>query len=132
MHMIDTNFLRRIAAGAALSFALSGAAYADDQAMIDRHYPAEPPVYSAAAQAAGEQGDVVLRIFIMTDGRAHKTRVTRSSGFADLDQAAVTAAESYYYLPTVRGGAVINGWKTLKFHFELPKPADNPPASSGQ
>lgn len=132
MRSLQTKIVRGLVCGTAMSLALAGAAYADDPAKVDHSYPTPPPTYTAAAQAAGEQGDVMLRVFVMTDGRAHKIRVTKSSGFADLDQASVEAAGKYYYIPTLRSGGVINAWKSLKFHFELPKPADAAPASSGQ
>jgi protein TonB len=50
-----------------------------------------PPIvkYPAESRAAGEQGTVVLRIRVNTEGKPVEVTVISSSGFSRLDRAAV-------------------------------------------
>ncbi|WP_253907322.1 energy transducer TonB [Herbaspirillum rubrisubalbicans] len=62
---------------------------ASEMAQLNCHIPA--PVYPAKAQRLGQKGTVTLRIVIGIDGRIGQVNVASSSGFAALDDAAVTA-----------------------------------------
>lgn len=55
------------------------------------------PVYPAASRRAGESGTVLLNIVVGPDGAPTQIDVERSSGFAALDEAAVTAVRKWRF-----------------------------------
>ncbi|HJW01882.1 MAG TPA: TonB family protein [Azospira sp.] len=57
------------------------------------------PLYPAEAIAQGLEGEVLLLLFLDAAGNVMAARVERSSGYAVLDQAAVTAARRLKALP---------------------------------
>ena len=48
-----------------------------------------PPAYPRMSRRMGEQGTVLLRVFISAEGRAEKADIRTSSGYARLDEAAL-------------------------------------------
>lgn len=65
---------------------------ASEMAQLNCHIPA--PAYSAKSRRLGQTGMVTLRLMIGADGRIGQVRVTSSSGFAELDAAAVAALQA--------------------------------------
>jgi len=63
-----------------------------------------PPRYPLESRRKHEQGTVVLRLLIGTDGRVSDIAVAQSSGFPRLDRAALQAIRSWRWQPTVRDG----------------------------
>lgn len=55
------------------------------------------PAYPAAAAARGEEGTVVLRLTVAPDGTVQDAEVKTSSGHAELDRAALDAAQSWTF-----------------------------------
>jgi protein TonB len=66
--------------------------------MVNRDLPFR---YPASLYARRVQGNVTLRLFIDTDGRARpeSTRVEESSGYAELDSAAVHGSLDLQFVP---------------------------------
>jgi protein TonB len=117
---------RQFAVGATVAMVLiSGGistALADSPPKVDRSYPAPSPDYPALAQDNGEQGDVLVDVFVGSNGKPSKFKINQSSGFADLDNAAAEAVANWRYIPAVENGDRTSGWTTVKIHFELPHP----------
>ncbi len=117
---------RHLALGAATALALiaggASTACADSPPRIDHSYPTPQPDYPDSAQVNGEQGDVMLDVFVNSAGRPRKFRVHQSSGFADLDNAAAEAVANWRFIPAMQGGDTASDWTTVKIHFELPHP----------
>lgn len=63
-----------------------------------------PPAYPRVSRRKREQGTVVLRIVVSEDGRVSTASVSRSSGFPELDEAALTAVRKWRWSPTIRDG----------------------------
>ncbi|HEX3808155.1 MAG TPA: TonB family protein [Rhizomicrobium sp.] len=61
-------------------------------------------LYPPAALAAGEQGVVGLAFRIGQNGSPKGITVSSSSGYSDLDQAAVTCAAQWKYTPSIQNG----------------------------
>lgn len=61
------------------------------------------PAYPLAAKRLGEQGKVVLRVLVTTDGRAEKVEIHASSGSPRLDQTAKDAVERWRFVPARQG-----------------------------
>lgn len=55
--------------------------------------------YPASARKAGHQGTVVVRVVVTTGGSVSSATVAGSSGYGDLDSAAVNAAYSWSFEP---------------------------------
>jgi protein TonB len=60
-----------------------------------------PPIYPMAAVKQHHQGLVVLDVTIDDKGRVQDVRVERSSGWPELDEAAVDAAHGWRYEPGI-------------------------------
>ena len=123
-----------IAGGGALALMLvlgsATTCLADSPAQVDRSRPTPAPDYPDAAQVAGEQGDVLLDVYVTSGGHARKFRVNQSSGYPDLDNAAAEAVANWQFVPAVKGGDTVSSWTTVKIHFELPKAAQAAPAAT--
>jgi protein TonB len=78
-----------------------------------------PPPYPRLARTLGEQGRVLLDVYILADGSVGQVKLHRSSGYARLDQAAIDAVRGWHYIPAKRGGVPIPYWYVQPIDFEL-------------
>ena len=86
----------------------------------DADYLQNPkPPYPPLSKRMGEQGKVVLRVFIEIDGKAQKAEIKQSSGFERLDQAALKTALLWRYLPGKRAGIAEAMWFNVPINFVL-------------
>ena len=81
------------------------------------HNPA--PIYPHASRRLGEQGKVLLRVFVSAAGLAEKVEVKFSSGFARLDQAAEDAVGRWRFVPARRGEQAVAAWVQVPITFQL-------------
>jgi len=89
-------------------------------ARFDADYLHNPkPVYPHASRRLGEQGKVLLRVFVSAAGLAEKVEVKLSSGFARLDQAAEDAVSQWRFVPAKRGETAIAAWVQVPITFQL-------------
>ena len=77
------------------------------------------PVYPLASRRMQEQGEVLLKVEIGTDGRARQVLVSRSSGSPRLDNAALTAVRAARFKPYTENGVPLVVWTTVPIQFEL-------------
>lgn len=83
-------------------------------------YLANPkPAYPPMSKRLGEQGKVVLRVLIGTDGTAQKAEIQQSSGYDRLDQAALTTVLKWRYVPGKRAGVAEAMWFNVPINFVL-------------
>ncbi len=97
-------------------------AVAPRQAKIDA--PPKPrrairPEYPMGARQRGEQGDVVVEIRVNEGGTVEKVSVVGSSGFAELDEAAVRAAKKARFTPAKSGHKTVASTARLTLTFRL-------------
>ena len=95
---------------------------APKQARIDappRPRKAIRPHYPEGARLRGEQGDVMLEILVGADGSAGDVRVVSTSGFDELDDAAVRAVRVARFVPAKSGGESVASTARLKLTFRL-------------
>lgn len=78
-----------------------------------------PPVYPRASRRQGEQGTVVVRVFINTEGLPEKTEIRSTSGFPRLDQAAQEAVQRWRFVPGRRSGTPEAMWFNIPVRFIL-------------
>src|SRR5438552_301176 len=78
------------------------------------------PPYPLVARRLGKEGVVILAVVVAPDGRAADVRVRRSSGFAPLDDSAVsTVRERWRFIPASRDGAPLESRVTVPIRFRL-------------
>ena len=77
------------------------------------------PDYPARAARNGESGTVTLALLVGTDGRVASSRVQRSSGFKDLDRAAVSALSMCKFKPAMSGGVSEQAWAQIAYVWTL-------------
>ena len=78
-----------------------------------------PPAYPRASRRLGEQGTVIVRVFISTQGLPDNAEVRTSSGFARLDQAALEAVQRWRFVPGRRSGTPEAMWFNIPVRFVL-------------
>jgi protein TonB len=78
------------------------------------------PNYPPRSVALDEEGTVQLLIFVTPDGRVGDVRVSRSSGYPRLDNAAMrTARMKWRFRPRTQDGVPVGAWGTYAVRFEL-------------
>ena len=89
-------------------------------ARFDADYLHNPkPVYPHASRRLGEQGKVLLRVYVSAAGLAEKVEIKLSSSFARLDQAAEEAVSHWRFVPARRGDQAIAAWVQVPITFQL-------------
>lgn len=79
------------------------------------------PSYPSASRRLGEQGTVILRLFVKADGSVGEVGLEKSSGFSRLDQAAMDTVKRWKLIPARRGNEPFATWYTLPLTFTLEK-----------
>jgi len=78
------------------------------------------PPYPLVARRLGKEGVVLLEVVVAPDGRAADVRMIRSSGFAPLDESAVTTVrERWRFVPARRDGVAVESRVTVPIRFRL-------------
>lgn len=77
------------------------------------------PVYPLASRQLGEQGEVLLRVEIGTDGLARQVLLARSSGSGRLDAAAIAAVRAARFNPYTEDGVPLVVWAPVPIEFIL-------------
>jgi protein TonB len=78
-----------------------------------------PPTYPRISRRLGEQGKVLLRAMINTDGTVAQLVVRKTSGFSRLDQAALETVKNWRFVPARRGGQIVPAWVVVPISFSL-------------
>ena len=88
---------------------------------VDAQWAGNPvPAYPAMARRLGEEGEVRLDVWVGADGRVRDVRLTRSSGSALLDDAAIEALRAWQFRPaTVDGVPVAEWYRDWRWVFRL-------------
>ena len=75
--------------------------------------------YPREALLRREQGTVILRVLVGTDGTAQKVEIETSSGSPRLDAAARDAVKRWSFRPGTRNGAATAAWARVPIAFNL-------------
>ncbi|MBY0466616.1 MAG: energy transducer TonB [Burkholderiales bacterium] len=79
----------------------------------------KPPAYPAVSKRLGEQGKVMVRVFIGIDGKVTQADIRTSSGHDRLDQAALKTAQEWTYVPGKVNGEPQAMWFNVPINFVL-------------
>lgn len=77
------------------------------------------PVYPRSARRKGREGCVTLEVRVSPEGNVVDATIVATSGFADLDHAALDAASSAHFAPATQDDTPIEGCVRLTFDFKL-------------
>ena len=77
------------------------------------------PAYPLLSRRLGEQGRVMLRVHVGSDGAAREVQVRESSGSPRLDHAAKEAVERWKFLPAREGDRPVGAWLVVPVRFSL-------------
>lgn len=94
-------------------------AFADSMPKVDTSMPT-PVVYPERDQSSGEQGTVILSVCVDSHGKPVLANVAKTSGYPDLDIAAVETVMNWHYLPAIHGGDVAKDWASVQVVYRLP------------
>ena len=95
-------------------------AVATSQPRFDADYLSNPtPAYPPLARRMGEEGKVVLRVFVEPQGRPSQIELKLSSNSPRLDQAAQDAVWRWKFIPAKRGDEAIGAWVLVPITFTL-------------
>jgi protein TonB len=86
-----------------------------DAAHLSNPAPSYPPM----SRRLGEQGRVILDVFILANGAVGDIRLKQSSGFKRLDEAAMQAVKKWQYQPARKGQQAIDFWYVQPLSFSL-------------
>jgi protein TonB len=86
---------------------------------IDSRHGLSEPYYSPADIRAGNEGTVVLSIYILADGRVGDVKLVSSSGHEGLDKSALREAKKWRFVPGTTDGQPMAMWKQLPVTFRL-------------
>ncbi|MGZ8290829.1 MAG: energy transducer TonB [Telluria sp.] len=110
---------KRISIIAALSFAAASSTSfaAEVPASFDaKNCKAEYPKTSLMNE---EQGAVVMAFLVSADGKVVESKVEKSSGYKNLDKAAVKAISACKFKPGTKDGAVAQTWTKVDYVWSL-------------
>ncbi|NLI98670.1 energy transducer TonB [bacterium] len=77
------------------------------------------PNYPPDARLQGEEGTVIIKALVGTDGKVNKVEISQSSGYSSLDSAARDAAGEWEFTEPTRNGEPVRVWVLLSFNFRL-------------
>ncbi len=86
-----------------------------DAAYLDNPAPTYPPL----SRMSGEEGRVVLKVFVTASGTASQVEVRNSSGSDRLDKAAVAAVSRWRFVPAKRGQEAVAAQVLVPIVFSL-------------
>ena len=77
------------------------------------------PTYPALSRRFGEQGTVLLRVYVTVAGDVEQIELKSSCGFARLDEAARRAVAHWKFVPAKSGSEPVNAWVIVPIRFSL-------------
>lgn len=78
-----------------------------------------PPSYPSLSRRLGEEGKAVLRVELDESGQIDQATIRTSSGYARLDQAALSAVRQWRCNPAQRDGVAVRAVAIQPFNFVL-------------
>ena len=77
------------------------------------------PVYPQEAKEKGYEGEVVLRVEVLINGRVGQIEIKKSSGHELLDHSALTAVKQWRFIPAKKGDVAIPLRVNIPVKFQL-------------
>lgn len=77
------------------------------------------PEYTREALQNEEQGEVLISVFVGSDGKVKEAKVKKSSGSKSLDKAAAKAYSLCTFKPALKNGEPQDSWYDIPYEFVL-------------
>jgi len=77
------------------------------------------PIYPQEAKEKGHEGEVILRVEVLSNGRVGQIEVRRSSGYESLDRSALTTVKQWRFIPAKKSDIAIPLWVNIPIKFQL-------------
>lgn len=77
------------------------------------------PPYPLIARRLKMEGTAVVHVLVNAEGKPEIVRLGKSSGSSVLDRAALTAVESWSFVPAQQGGQPVTAWVDVPIRFRL-------------
>jgi len=77
------------------------------------------PIYPQEAREKGYEGEVVLRVEILINGRVGQIEIKKSSGHELLDHSALTTVKQWRFIPAKKDDIAIPLWVNIPVKFQL-------------
>jgi protein TonB len=77
------------------------------------------PIYPREARERGYQGEVVLKVEVLSNGRVGQIEVRKSSGHESLDRSALATVKQWRFIPARKGETAIPLWVNVPIKFQL-------------
>jgi TonB family protein len=88
--------------------------------LVQPKYAENPkPLYPSEARRRGYEGEVVLKVEVLPNGRVGQIEVKCSSGYELLDQSALTTVRQWKFVPARKGENPIPLWVNIPVKFQL-------------
>ncbi len=79
----------------------------------------EKPAYPRASLVNEEKGVVILAFLVSADGKVVESKVDKSSGFKNLDRAAMSALSQCKFKPGTKDGKADQMWTKVEYKWTL-------------
>ena len=87
---------------------------------FDADYLNNPaPSYPPLSRRMREEGIVLVRIFVTSEGLPDQIELKRSSGSVRLDEAALSVVRKWRFVPAKRGSEAVAAWVVVPIAFSL-------------
>jgi TonB family protein len=86
---------------------------------IPRYAVNPRPPYPDEAREKGYEGNVLLKVEVLPNGRVGHIEVKRTSGYEILDQSALLTVTQWRFIPARKGGEAIPFWVNIPIKFYL-------------
>jgi protein TonB len=77
------------------------------------------PLYPQEARKKGYEGEVILRVEVLSNGRVGQVEVRKSSGYELLDRSALTTVKQWRFVPAKKGEVPVPLWVNIPVKFQL-------------
>lgn len=87
--------------------------------IFPRYVENPKPVYPREARIKGYEGEVILRVEVLTNGHVGQIEIRRSSGYETLDRSAIEAIKKWRFIPAQKGEERVTFWVNIPIRFQL-------------
>ncbi len=77
------------------------------------------PAYPQEARKKGYEGEVLLEVEVLANGRVGQLELKKSSGYEALDRSALTAVKQWKFIPANQGNGAVPCWVNIPIKFKL-------------
>lgn len=84
------------------------------------NYKVNPkPDYPMIARRRGYEGEVLVKVWVLKNGKVGDTELEKPSGYNILDDSALDAVKEWEFIPGTVNGKTISSWVTVPITFRL-------------